>query len=79
MIQEIIQNMTGILLFLVPGFLLSLLIFPKTDIIKRLVYSITLSFCSLLIIGIILLIIGHFSQLTMILSVVFFILVLFFR
>ncbi len=71
MISEIIQKALGIVLFFLPGILLSYLIFPKTDVIKRTVYSIVLAPCMVVITGIILYSINLFTAINIILVLIF--------
>ncbi len=68
---EIIQQTFGIILFLLPGVLLSYLISPKTDVIKRAVYSIVLAPCIVVIAGIILYSLNLLTAINTILVLIF--------
>jgi hypothetical protein len=74
MILQIIQQILGIILFFLPGILLSYIIFPKTDIIKRTVYSIVLALSILKILGVFLYLLDLLTLTTTILSSIFLIL-----
>lgn len=54
MILQTIQQVLGIVLFWTPGILLSYIIFSKTDIIKRAIYSIVLAVSNSVILGVVL-------------------------
>jgi hypothetical protein len=59
---QIIQQILGIFLFFLSGILLSYIVFPKTDIIIRLIFSIVLAPCISIIAGIILYSLRIFTQ-----------------
>lgn len=59
---EFFLNFIGVVAFLVPGILISFILFPETDIIERTVYSLSLSIGCLGIISIFLYYIGLLNQ-----------------
>lgn len=71
MILEIIQQILGITLFFSQGFLLSYIIFPKIDIIKRVLYSVLLSPLITVIMGVLLYLLNLFTQINFIITLVF--------
>ncbi|MDP3027724.1 MAG: hypothetical protein Q8N63_08525, partial [Nanoarchaeota archaeon] len=68
---EIIKQISGIILFFLPGVLLSYLIFPKTNVIKRAVYSIVLAPCIVVIAGIVLYSLNLLTAINTILVLIF--------
>ena len=74
MILQIIQQILGVALFLLPGILLSYIIFSKIDIIKRAVYSIVLAISILTILGAFLYLLNLLTSINIILSLIFLIL-----
>jgi len=74
MILQIIQQILGIILFLLSGILLSYIVFSKTDIIKRVVYSIVLAVSVLTILGVFLYLLNLLTSTNTILSLIFLIL-----
>lgn len=72
MITEILSTFFGFVFFLLPGLLLCYLLFPRTDLVKRLVYSLTLSVSVSLIAGIFLYFLNLFSFMNLILVLTIF-------
>jgi hypothetical protein len=71
MILQIIQQILGITIFFLPGILLSYIIEPKTDIIKRLVYSIVLAPCIVMLGGLFLYFLNLLTAINIIIVLVF--------
>ena len=71
MILQVIQQILGIILFFLPGILLSYIIFPKTDIIKRTVFSVVLAVSISTIVGVLLYLLNFLTAINTILVLVF--------
>lgn len=69
--MQLVQQILGAVLFFLPGILLSYVLFPKTDIIKRSVFSIVLSPIILVFLGIFLYFFGLLSQTNIVLMLIF--------
>jgi len=71
MISHLLGQTMGILLFFLPGVLLSYIIYPKTEIIRRVTYSIVLAAPISVLVGILLNALGALTAINMIMALVF--------
>lgn len=69
--MQITRQILGIVFFSLAGIFLSYIIFPKTDIIKRAVYSVVLAVSISTILGVLLYLLGILTSITTILSLIF--------